>query len=398
MSTIFAKKSGATALLSALLVLQMMPSAQAAQTDIANAPLFTSSVSSVKSNIMFIMDNSGSMGWDYLPDDAPRSTTGYGFYASQCNGVAYNPKVNYLVPIKADGISHYPAATFASAKDDGFSTSSTSTTDLTNRYYYTYTGSQPAMSYSYSASGSLDKNSTFYKECVSSQGSTPGSGVFTKVTVTGSSSDAQNYANWYTYYGTRMQMMKSSVGLAFSSVDSKYRVGFKIIGDTSTSGSNFLDIKDFDAAQKTLFYSKLYVTQPSGSTPLRGALSQAGLYFANMAPGQSSDPVQYSCQKNFSILSTDGYWNDNSESSGYGPLNLGKANVGQQDGSGTERPMFDGSTPQVITTNNNSLTRCASGAFSPVCKITVGTSSSMNYAAGNQVTISGASPNVYNGL
>ena len=79
-------------------------------------------------------------------------------------------------------------------------------------------------------------------------------------------------------------------------------------------------------------------------TPARGAATSTylasspdveaitGQYFANKAPSQTVDPVQYSCQKNFTILSTDGYWNTGNETSSYGPYGLDGKNVGQQDG------------------------------------------------------------------
>jgi type IV pilus assembly protein PilY1 len=41
--------------------------ALAASTDISNAPLFTSSATAVKPNIMFILDDSGSMASDTSP-------------------------------------------------------------------------------------------------------------------------------------------------------------------------------------------------------------------------------------------------------------------------------------------------------------------------------------------
>jgi type IV pilus assembly protein PilY1 len=330
------------------LALQAIQPVYAAKTDIANAPLFTSSVTSVKSNIMFLFDDSGSMAWDYLPDDAPQAPSWnnnekYGYYSSQCNGVAYNPSITYVVPIKANGTSSYPAATFTAAEKNGFATGDT--TNLTDAYYYKYTGVQPALSYAYSASSTLDKTTSFYQECNSNIGYTPGSSKFQKVILTTSSAEKQNYANWYSYYRTRVLMMKSSVGLAFATVDSKYRVGFNVTGNKSVAGTNFLDIKDFDASQKGDFYTRIYGLDTPSWTPLRGALSRAGQYFANKAPGQTSDPVQYSCQKNFTILSTDGYWNDNGETTSdtkYGPYQLdNNTRVGQQDGDAL-RPMYDG--------------------------------------------------------
>lgn len=372
----------------------------AASTDIANVPLFTSSGSGVKSNILFIMDDSGSMGDDTLPDNAPGSGK-YGYYASQCNGVAYNPDITYKPPIKADGTS-YSNASFTAAKQDGFTTSSSpSTTNLSNsnNYYYRYTGSQPAMSYKYTASGA-STSSTFYSECKSSEGSSPGSGVFTKVTVTSSSAEAQNYANWYTYYRTRMLMMKSATGLAFSTIDSRYRVGYKSIDNKLPT----VDVKDFDATQKADFYSKLYAASPSSYTPLRGALSSAGQYFAKKVSGQTYDPVQYSCQKNFAILSTDGYWNTDTETSSFGPFQLNNSTrVGQQDGTGTARPMYDGgsttttTTTGAITVNNDSL-GCGT-LRNGSCTVRVKTANNHGFSTGDQitVTVSGTTGAKYSG-
>ena len=109
--------------------------AQAAVTDIANSPMASSSVSSVKPNIMFILDDSGSMAWDYLPDAANFASDRYGNFSNHCNGLYYNPATTYAPPVDASGNS-FPNASFTSAKNNGFSSSSGST-NLTGRYYYT---------------------------------------------------------------------------------------------------------------------------------------------------------------------------------------------------------------------------------------------------------------------
>ena len=58
---------------------------------------------------------------------------------------------------------------------------------------------------------------------------------------------------------------------------------------------------------------------------------------ANLNGVLPEDPIQYSCQQNFVILSTDGYWN--------GPntydLSNPPVNVGEQDGSDGARPKYD---------------------------------------------------------
>ncbi len=172
-----------------------------------------------------------------------------------------------------------------------------------------------------------------------------------------SSSESQNYANWWTYYRTRMNMMTTSMTLAFKSVDSRYRVGYSTISTFSAAeGTNFLSIRDFDATQKQKFYARLAAASPGGNTPLRGALSKAGQYFAKKANGQiaADDPMQYSCQRNFTILSTDGYWNTGLERTTapkYGPYQLDNNTlVAQQDGGATLRPMFDGGSVSSTTT------------------------------------------------
>ena len=123
--------------------------------------------------------------------------------------------------------------------------------------------------------------------------------------------------------------------------------------------TGFLDVSDFNAGQKSSFYTALFGANPNNSTPLRGALSKAGKYFAKKGTlsgggAQTYDPVQYSCQRNFAILTTDGYWNNNDETSSYGPLGLYGTNVGQQDGQPTARPLFDGDA-SILQSRTSSL-------------------------------------------
>src|SRR5690606_22035643 len=194
----------------------------------------------------------------------------------------YDPKTTYEPPLKHDG-SKYPNANFSAAKRDGYATTST-TDDLDGSYYYDYTGSQPRMDWRYTSSGKIDN--TFYKECSTKE--TSGSSVFTKVIVKSTSSEAQNYANWYSYYRKRYLLMRTAMGRALAKLDNNYRVGFSTINDTGiTDGSNhFRDIKDFDGTQRERVYGSLYGSTPNGGTPLRTALSKAGRYFAKKVPNQ----------------------------------------------------------------------------------------------------------------
>lgn len=473
----FLKNAGKFIILAAV-----MANAQGAITDIAQAPLITSSSStlSVKPNVFLMMDDSGSMDWSHMPDDAadsgsimPMTYGYYGYRSSQCNGVYYDPTINYYAPVKADGTS-YPDAIFTSAWTNGYNTGAgtvnlstnykaTDSGSISNQdttgvagYYYSYTGSQTT---------EILKNyyvstSTFFKECSSARSSvtitvggsgsttvtsitvnnTPATtitsggtaaststtalaaaiasnitlagysasasgnvvtidagnnsagrvptinktgtmtftvagtftnpapaaaGRFTRVTVSSSSGpsgvdERTNFANWYSYYSTRLNMMKTSAGLAFKSIcpitnpatPCNYRVGFATMNNNS--GTDFVNLAPFVdttspvSTQRTDFYAKLYATSPGNSTPLLKALSSAGRMYGHKLPSNklntvaANDPIEYSCQQNFTILSTDGFWNDATNS------DLTGASVGNQDDTEV-RPMFDGASTTIKT-------------------------------------------------
>jgi hypothetical protein len=168
-----------------------------------------------------------------------------------------------------------------------------------------------------------------------------------------------NFAIWYSYYSNRMKMMKAAAGRAFVGMTDSKRIGFLTINPNSPVNSEkFLPIGVFDTTRKADWFSLLYSQTTNGSTPLREALSRAGRYFAHKTDGVNSgmadDPIEYSCQQNFSILTTDGYWN------GSGGLKLdGSTAMDNQDGIISEldayrsagskyamspRPIYDGAS------------------------------------------------------
>ncbi|MDC8759982.1 pilus assembly protein [Janthinobacterium fluminis] len=138
------------------------------------------------------------------------------------------------------------------------------------------------------------------------------------VTAAGSCSYAEemtNFANWYAYYKTRLQMMKTSVGIAFAPLTANYRVGYAKLSVMGAAGA--VDIKpgEFNATARATWYTTLYNTTTSGSTPTRPAMHNIGKMFANLSPynyDPGAEVVQFPCQQNFMILTTDGYWNGGS--------------------------------------------------------------------------------------
>ncbi|MBT9495139.1 MAG: PQQ-binding-like beta-propeller repeat protein [Paucibacter sp.] len=163
-----------------------------------------------------------------------------------------------------------------------------------------------------------------------------------------------NFANWFAYYRTRMQSMKSSATRAFAPVANNRRVGFMSLNNNT--GSDFLNLDTFEdkttapaSTHKTQWFTKLLAASPSNSTPLRGALATAGRLYGGKYNGDSingvsvTDPMQYSCQRNFTILSTDGYWN------GSAPNQLdGTTDIGDQDGELTGAKLDGDKTPNTL--------------------------------------------------
>jgi type IV pilus assembly protein PilY1 len=124
-----------------------------------------------------------------------------------------------------------------------------------------------------------------------------------------------NFANWYVYYKSRLQMMKTSVGIAFSAITANYKVGYVKLSNAGAGSAMDLKPADFTGSARASWYTALYNTTTSGSTPIRTAMDNVGRMFANLTPYNYStgqEVVQYPCQQNFMILTTDGYWNGSS--------------------------------------------------------------------------------------
>ena len=339
--------------------------APAALTDISNTPLAVTTSAQVKPNIMLLMDNSGSMDWDYMPDTVNDNsgTDKIGYKHFRCNTQYFNPAISYTLPKKPTG-SNFTAASFTAAWDDGFQNypnAATTTVNLSTSfkahsadtsqpaYYYTYTGSQALVPSTSGACRNSDPNST---STYGTNIAATGGGNWTKVNVVGTS-DAQNFANWYSYYRNRISMMKSAASLAFVSLTNSYRVGFLPLHD-NTTGYNYLPIADFDATQKASWFTTLFKQIAGSATPLREGLSKVGRHYAGkhdgINSGMAGDPVQYSCQQNFAIVTTDGYWNGN------GGQKLDGSAMDNQDGdlSVAPRPMWDGGAGSSTTVTDQS--------------------------------------------
>ncbi|SHM06124.1 type IV pilus assembly protein PilY1 [Rhodanobacter sp. OK091] len=158
-------------------------------------------------------------------------------------------------------------------------------------------------------------------------------------------STQKNVANWYSYYHTRILMAKSGLMVAFSVVDPTFRVGFGSINGNFTDGipspqypfddsagygtgnsNNLLaEVQPFGTTQKAAFWNWIIGESAGNGTPLRSALDKVGRYYKTSQPwttmstdpnyGTANQPSNIACRQAYTILTTDGFWNDSYSSS-----------------------------------------------------------------------------------
>ncbi len=390
--------------------------AVAGPVDLTTVPMVSDLTKVVPPNVHFILDDSGSMEDDFMPDYVDGEQSRMCFRNFGYNRIYYNPATNYVPPLNADGTS-FANASYNSAKNNGFigasttdlrgtetvqvrlinnpfqATSGSKSVTVTHANHGLATGAKveftnlsgnlrglslsnvtftitvvDADHYRITSSSNANRNTNLggsaranfdlpigtYWEYVADPTSpstnceadtdyrfrTPTTDIAGFPAPYDGVTERTNFANWYAYYRTRINMMKSASGRAFASIDDRYRIGLDRINNRANNNV-LVNIGKFDASKRTDWYTKLYAVTGNGYTPLRGALSKAGRLYAGKVVTGNNDPVQYSCQQNFTILTTDGYWNLQNELASYGPYGIDNATlVGDQDGS-LAPPYFD---------------------------------------------------------
>ncbi|AIY43276.1 Type IV fimbrial biogenesis protein PilY1 [Collimonas arenae] len=310
--------------------------------EIAQSPLFLPVPP--PPNIMYMLDNSGSMVWGTVTGtDATvefnAGKTQLSYYSSAWNQIYYNPATTYTPGVKANGTSMGNASTTATIIDP-YLNPGTKLTNIGAKCYYNKSFTLPFYNTNFSSinCGASGANSVaqyaFYYNWIGRGTPTGAIGedtdkYYTRIDIVSGNvyprvasrtdcagatctyaEEIQNFANWFSYYRTRILLTKTSLGTVFSGINDRFRVGFGTINDNA---SNFVPISTFNAAQKSAWYAKLYAIKPNGATPLIDALNQVGQYYMgkpmNGAPSSTPDPIQLKCQANYTILATDGYWN-----------------------------------------------------------------------------------------
>lgn len=326
-------------------------------------------------NVLFILDDSGSMEGTAMPDVVPQTTvdgTNYNISNSAYtrNTIYYNPAVDYEPWVDATGASMTGGRDYTSVYNDTHDLTNNvdlSTAvrqffvpkDLSNTTEAYLSNTANYYRYQIRTDGTIIRsellNNVLNQQGLANQGCSNSANGWqwkncTRATPTGRSEAAErtNFATWWSYSRTRIKVAKGSAGHAFSDLGTNVRVGFRTIWQRENTGNPITQVKPIPVDQndglfdnpngvngsnnnRKLWYDRLYAAYGAGATPLHGALNDAGRYFSSAAAtgpyGPQSGAAQLACRQNFTILTTDGYWNgkDNYPSSAGGGV------AGEQD-------------------------------------------------------------------
>ncbi|SFP82100.1 type IV pilus assembly protein PilY1 [Nitrosomonas cryotolerans] len=337
---------------------------------LSNGPLFLGG--SITPNVVFTLDDSGSMQQEIMPEGLapngvrfvfPRAESVYnnssdfdnkvvafmvndpgsGYAASlrssQVNKVYYNPTVRYQPWSNADG-SLMPAVNPTCAPHNPMNTGAGCRNLIVEN-------KQAAEWLKSNGSLSSSESKTFYPAVYfkykDNGGNVYAAANYTQVEIrlpklfyTGGPGrtdciaaptctyieEIQNFANWYTYYRSRVLLSRAGIGRAFATQGNTMRVGFAAINQ----GNSIVDgvrtktlisgVRPFIGAGRTEFFTNLYSHPiPKANTPLRAAMDDVGQYFQRTddkgpwsdTPGDKGGE-QHECRQNYHILMTDGYW------------------------------------------------------------------------------------------
>lgn len=360
-------------LVAAVQVAALMASTPArALVDIADAPLVVGSA--VAPNLMFLLDDSGSMQWEVMPDEnlyfsyylfpPPAGLYGAGLYERRSptfqdnnihnffgrspdnNAVFYNPQTAYRPWLTHTGTSFGNASTTAAPYNPADTTRGS--LDLTveqtqSARWFANTTNTNQNSAAYTCL--LACNHTFWPitfYIYRGNGSRVSAGNYTKYQIRGTraykrdpvtaaeveitsftwpngvtrtvADETQNFANWFTYYRSRVLTARAGASIAFGQLGENFRVGFRTINGV---GQFLIPTSDgFTGTNRETWFSRLLETDiGTNGTPLRTALNWAGNYYETKTGNddpwrQTGYANPLTCRQSFTILTTDGYWSD----------------------------------------------------------------------------------------
>jgi len=334
-----------------------MGGANASLLQLTHDPLFLNQT--VPPAIAVTMDDSGSMAWSYMGS----STRGNSFADPMQNRIYYNPDITYTPPLKADG-TRMPDSKPTAAWVDGYPNDMNDTVDLTQdyipirEYVYSRTGDNVTIRFTYVNavpnvnSTSIDDNRyTNYHPDFRTWGARAfyltrnNDGSYT-VNYINNSAQLQNFANWYSYYNSRMKLARAAISRAFANFGPSFKLGWQEINRDRT----YTPLNKFELGHRENFYSWLFGVPTSGGTPLRSAFKRTTDLFKQTGSYYSTDfNTNLSCQQNFHIAISDGAWNgDSGYDSGTDGFLQDEQNFGLPGDTENRYTAYNGNGEQVI--------------------------------------------------
>lgn len=360
--------------------------ATAGSLNISQTPLYIGG--SADANIMFTLDDSGSMQFEIMPQPSPRKVNylfplpdnvyggsmyskpapdfeddnAYNFYfrSSANNAVFYNPDVTYVPWRDYQGQSMGnadPSAAFYNPANPSLGTINLKVRQTVYNTVWFYDKNSVTDNSSFKRDQYRFWPITYYKYNGNSSDSRLDRSKYTLVRITDTTSneatftspngttrtreqEIQNFANWFQYYRSRVLTARAGIGRAFATQPDNIRVGFgainqgeKYIDGVKSQSSVIKGLRKFSGTEREDFFSKLYNhTIPGKGTPLRSAAKSVGQYFERTdnrgpwgeTPGADDSTEQLTCRQSYHILMTDGYWDSTD------PYAI---NIGNSDGS-----------------------------------------------------------------
>ena len=126
-----------------------------------------------------------------------------------------------------------------------------------------------------------------------------------QVVVTAASAEAQNFANWFTYYRQRVLLLSSSMSAVLPNINNLRAGGVKFSNRVAPTMVDFSSANP--AANQRALLDMFYSAVPTGSTPTVTTLTYVGNLFQN---DTAQAYIQQACQRNAVMVVTDGFAND----------------------------------------------------------------------------------------
>lgn len=366
--------SSGKVLATALAILFVLPSYKvvATQLTLSQSPLYLSVP--VEPNVMHLLDDSGSMEWELMVSSANGGNSNglptiggwagnYYMLPSANNGLdlGYLPYHPYVVPSESEvtgawvarnasfnALYYNPAVTYepwpgsdtsgnllytsatATAASVNPNSSAAGTLNLTsNISFWNYATSKggwfydtiyPAHYYTWTDSdgdGVVDTTDTHtLVQIISTTPSYPKAS--TRSDCAGSTctyaEEIQNFANWYVYYRKRSYVGKNAIGSLINGT-SGIRYGLQIYNGGLVSNATAMTTSTKVSLLQDLYTLDIPCTDSDcPGTPARPALKSVGDLFEGASTPILSAASGGTCQQNFVIMVTDGFWNGASPS------------------------------------------------------------------------------------